>query len=1049
MSCSEKKTLGLFSILLFCSLLLNGQHIVHRQIAYENLFNSLNIIEDNQGFMWSWSNETIYRLDPNQAEQIGTTLQYPITSGGRHINFFKDVNGLIWLVYCDRSKVDDVIGYDMVNLDIIDPIQKKIIPIEQYFGNQLPFAPDEVFYITQGGGQSLWISTKNGALYGYDGQFFQQFTIQHQLFAQAGPSENGSFWLVGANELLHTSSEGEILERCSVKTWPQIFLWDYSNQSIWYCNTLLDTPQIFRQGFNGEVTNYNLPGVDTAEVDFKVFQGPKECLWIVGREKFTLWHPENNQILAEIGPELYGYKGGGGQVFQIYRDRTGGFWVVSNRWISLLQVRENKFQNYFEEGGISMRGMIPINDSIIWCNSYTGILQVNRFSGQSGKLATTSLYEKGRRILSHKILGLGIAKSADNVLYLGVEGHSLFWYDLNRQEWHTKEIPPGPSFRAPIIPYIDCDQKLWIGTSKGLVYLENKTQSIVPFTEYKSALELQDRAIQGITETDEGLWLATDHGVFLLNRNLKTVEKYDFFPFNNFTHIHIDSLDNFWMATRGGGLIKWDRRHNLIIQLKTENGLSNNDAHATIEDDYGYLWVPTNHGLNRINKETLEIQSFYKKDGLPDSEFNFLSYLQDSLGKIYLGTVNGLTSFYPEQFLETRFPDFPLVLRALKVYKDGIWEEVSIPDDPDKPLVLTPKNNTFSLRFSLLEYNSGRHSYAYQLLNYDHEWQYTDEPTLTYHRLPAGKYKLLVKGRGEKGRWSDMVSLEVVVPSPLFFQTWFLLLCITSLALVIWTIFKIRVISLQKRADKLKQIVKERTADLEASNQTKDKLFAIMGHELRGGISSFNRLSENIAYLIKKGDYHQIKVFSDAMEQTSFHLGNLLEDLLEWGMVQSKQFPLKPQFLRILQVIQETWHIYGPMAEEKGIDLSYQCPDTLSLWGDRKSLMSIFRNLISNAIKFTPSGGRVSIDCTGTSDSVIVEIVDNGIGIPPGKLDQIFSLKYESTLGTNGERGTGLGLNLCQELVHLNQGKIEVFSTVNQGTTFKLIFPKGNPATFS
>ncbi len=1047
MSCSVKKSSWVILLLLFGSgLLLNGEKVAYHPIRYDNLYSSRQIIQDDFGYFWSWSNGTIYRLDPYEAEQIGSFAQYPVSTGGRNINFFRDVKGMIWLVYYDQREINGVNGYDVVQLDIIDPVAKKIMPFDKYFDAALPFRPGEVFSINQTDGTTLWISTEGSALYRYDGQFTHQFTLQgDQIFAQAGPSKDGDFWLVATGSILKTDSEGNIQECFPADvSWGE-FLWDDVNQSIWYCDSALEGSQVSCLSFDGNLITDSLLVLESGQTPYQLFRGPPGGIWLVNSDNLILWQAQKGIILNLGETDLFTVDDGTIRIFQLYQSSSADFLVAANHWIKLLQIKENRFQNYLEDFKPSMRGLVPVNDSIFWCNSYSGVFWLNTFSGKSGPLSTAPFYQQNKLLPRKEIYGLGVSVGPDGRTYSGMEAYFLSVYDFTADRWQAVEFLSKGKKRVPLYTFFDQNKKLWIGTTKGLFTYNKSDQVLKEFSGYSGSSKLEDLIVRQITQTSTGYWLTTDRGLYLLNIAKQEVEKYGDFPFSDFEFLYIDKAQQFWLATRGRGIIKWDKTHNETTQITEDDGLSNNFTHVVLEDDFGYLWVSTNHGLNRINKATLEIEAFYKEDGLPDSELNYLSHWQDtSSGTIYLGTVKGVTSFNPEDFLEEhRKNDFPLVLKEVKVLKKGIWENVDLPKGSKKNIELSSDINSISLEFALLRYSTPL-TYAYQLENYDENWRHTEDPLIQYQRLPVGHYRLLIKGRGGDGQWSSQeISIGLVVLRPFYLQVWFILLCIAGLGFTIWSFFKLRMVSLEKRAQELEKVVQERTADLAASNQTKDKLFAVMGHELRGGIASYYNLSENISYLIKKGDYGQLKAFLDAMKQTSRHLSLLLDDLLEWGLIQSGQFPYRPEYLDFINLVEETFQLYQPVANEKGVSLSHQCSANIKLWADRKSLLSILRNLISNALKFTPSGQSVTLFCMENLDEVMIVVRDQGIGIPPENLTNIFSLKYTSTIGTNGEKGTGLGLNLCKELVLLNRGNIQITSELEKGTVVTLIFPKG------
>ncbi|HET8737211.1 MAG TPA: tetratricopeptide repeat-containing sensor histidine kinase [Pricia sp.] len=257
---------------------------------------------------------------------------------------------------------------------------------------------------------------------------------------------------------------------------------------------------------------------------------------------------------------------------------------------------------------------------------------------------------------------------------------------------------------------------------------------------------------------------------------------------------------------------------------------------------------------------------------------------------------------------------------------------------------------------------------------------------------------------------------------------------------------------LMRRSERIqKQLniaLQRKTVDLEKSelelreiNRTKDKLFSIIGHDLRGPIGAFQGLLK----LFKDGDIEQNefmehipKLYHD-LDHISFTLNNLLS----WGHTQMNGAVTKPSVVALRSVVNDNFQLLSETAKSKSIKLVSHISANMMVWSDSDQLDIIMRNLISNALKFTPANGMVTIMAQEKSKDWQISIRDSGIGMDEMTIEKIFAINANhTTYGTNNEKGTGLGLSLCKEMVEKNGGTIWLESLLRKGSTFHFTLPK-------
>lgn len=241
---------------------------------------------------------------------------------------------------------------------------------------------------------------------------------------------------------------------------------------------------------------------------------------------------------------------------------------------------------------------------------------------------------------------------------------------------------------------------------------------------------------------------------------------------------------------------------------------------------------------------------------------------------------------------------------------------------------------------------------------------------------------------------------------------------------------------------RVNRVLRKQKASLERLNETKDKFFSIISHDLRGPISSLMGVSHLIRHFVEEKDEDQLLKMADHMEMTVEQLTTLLDNLLNWAMQQQGHFPNVPEKVDISSMLSEIVNMFSNMAAGKKIEITCNVDPEIQVWVDRNSIHTIFRNLINNAIKFTNEGGWINTTISLEEDYAIVGVQDNGIGMSKSDIRKLFSLSGErSTYGTAGEKGLGLGLQLVNEFVKMNGGEIEVKSKVGDGTTFLVKLP--------
>lgn len=245
-------------------------------------------------------------------------------------------------------------------------------------------------------------------------------------------------------------------------------------------------------------------------------------------------------------------------------------------------------------------------------------------------------------------------------------------------------------------------------------------------------------------------------------------------------------------------------------------------------------------------------------------------------------------------------------------------------------------------------------------------------------------------------------------------------------------------ITLEKTLDQLN----ETNEELKHLNASKDKFFSIISHDLKSPFNTILGFSELLQEQIKNQDYSEMALYSELVHKSATKAFELLVNLIDWSRSQSGRIQFNPEVFNVVETISDLSALFKETAEQKGIQIYSNLPLTLEIFADKHMINTVLRNLISNAIKFTPQDGIIYINCQKKEKEVLFSIKDTGVGISESSIPKLFRIdEHYTTEGTNQEAGTGLGLILCREFIEKHNGQIWVQSTEGKGTTFFFTIP--------
>lgn len=645
----------------------------------------------------------------------------------------------------------------------------------------------------------------------------------------------------------------------------------------------------------------------------------------------------------------------------------------------------------------------------------------------------------------------------------------------------------------------DADGNLWIATTDGLAKFKQQEKT---FTIYKRDIKfpntLSSNNLRCIRFAPTGdLWIGTDGGGLnqmkvqnaIFEEFKHNYLKQGSLPDDRIASLYIDKFGKIWVGTFEGDLNLLEPSKKEFKNYASQHGI-NGIVYGIIEDENNQFWLSGYNGLFIFDVIEQKVTRHYDiNDGLPSSEFNLGAYHKGRSGKFYFGSLNGMIAFQPNQ-LEDSKAVYPIVITDFKIANSSIklgqgspfsQKSISVTDE----ITLLDDNLSFSLEFACLDYSAPQKiKYKYKLEAEGEEnsqWVFTDASNrvATYTNLPHGDYTFTVMATNGDGVWSNKgKSIKIHVKLP-FWKTWWSKILLALLALVILLVFyQYRIYTIKKDKQRLEQQVAERTEKIlqqktEIENQkhllelqnhnlqqineklrlseqqlselniTKNRFFSILAHDLRAPINSMKGFSNLLANFADQLTAEEIKSTAKSLDETIIISSRYLENLLTWARSQMNSIEFKPQPILLKEAVHNTIEVLKNNAQNKQIILELDGDLEINLFVDANQLNVILANLVSNAIKFTYNGGKITIG-TSIYENNMAEIYvsDTGTGMPKEVVEKIFRIDSKHTMkGTQGETGTGLGLLLCREFVEKNGGKIWVESTEGVGSTFRFTLP--------
>jgi len=622
----------------------------------------------------------------------------------------------------------------------------------------------------------------------------------------------------------------------------------------------------------------------------------------------------------------------------------------------------------------------------------------------------------------------------------------IMFSQTNTSEFEHIAVEQGGLQGRVFVVLQDSRGFMWFGTADGLIRYDGYEFKVFKHNP-DDETSISNNFIIAIHEDKSGmLWIGTEGGG--LNQYDKATGRFTRYTHrskdpnslsnNIVTAVLEDKSGNLWIGTYGGGLNQFDRNSQQFLRFTDKQNLLNNVIFDIVQDSNHNLWLNTGKGLSKFNTKSKRFRDYSETPRPQDHEIQPEVSLDGENEEKFSQKTDQLNDFPPDSINDNiRLPsvvltDFQLFNKSVPVGLDTSTGRSILNKTitETNEIELTYKDNIITFEFAALDFQyPEKNKFAYMLEGFDREWTYTDASRrfATYTNLDPGEYIFRIKGSNSDGIWNETgTSLKIIVTPP-WWETWpvYLLYFIFVLSLL----YGLRHYELNremwKNQSKLDEVKLKERAEID---QLKSRFFANISHEFRTPLTLILGPLENIKSITSS---REIQKQTTMIKKNASRLLILVNQLLDLSKLDAGKLTLRASPGNIVLFVKGIVLFFKSFADQKDISLTVKCSNSdIQIYFDRDKMAKILNNLLSNALKFTPEGGKITIHITPAEQNFVeIKIRDTGIGISKDELPKLFNRFYQvDSPKTKEYKGTGIGLALSKELVELHHGSIHVRS---------------------
>lgn len=839
----------------------------------------------------------------------------------------------------------------------------------------------------------LWIGTTKGLCYLNGNNFVKVRSgeILDGYIMQLIGDADGSVWVGTTRGLVHLSATGMQIGEVLLPGKPITGLWQDKQGAVWFS----DGPTVY-QWRDRQLLSY-VPDTQTRARIYGVFEDHEGGIWFPTEDRGLLRLPA------------------GWRNFSVFRHQP-------DRVDSL--------------SGVVVNSASEMDSENAWiANDAGGLDKINLSTGRIERVL-------GKQETSVPLLW-SVLQTKDGAVWMGhSSGMIRFDPEAGTVKHYPRGMGPGDTLPGAVRLLIQTrDGLLWSASYGSGIQARDETGKIVHriLADESKGLLLADPD-QFAQSPDGQLWLATAKGLLRWDDDAEKFIDIEGGPKERIDAFAFLAADTLWVHRMGVlEAFQWDGRALRSIKKVTgDEGLPPVEVGSMLPDRAGNLWLTTTRGLLRYSSLTQQFRMFGERDGLPSQEFNMQPALMTSQGIALVSTSNGLVVLDTAR-IRNQTPLSPLNVDGLSVRRGEDVVDFAI---ASSALRLQAGDRDLNVSMRLLSFaDTTAHRYRFLLKNYDGDWvDVGASGERVFSSLPPGKYQLEAKASDADGRWSEPLSLKLVVLPPWWQTRWALM----TWGLLAALLFLTSAWLYQRRVQLINaQRMREHEREIAERNSTAKSLFlATLGHEIRTPMTGVLGMAE----LLQAGELNpQQRHRVGSIQRAGNHLLHLVNDVLDLAQIEAGKLRLHEESFDVRALMREVSDLLKPQADMKGLEFSCTIDKNTPAYclGDAGRVRQILLNLGSNAIKFTEQG-QVVLRCSGLSaEGIQLQVSDTGPGMSQEQQARLFQ-RFEQADGNRTNQlygGSGLGLAICRELATAMNGSVEVKSSLGQGATFVVVLP--------
>ena len=1047
--------------IIFCLLLLFVYEDVY---AYDDniQFNSIttidglsqstaeSIYQDSKGYIWIGTNDGLNRYDGYNFKVYKYGKDSKTSIASNYIFSIKeDLDGNIW--------VGTISGVSKIN--------NKNETITNYYegkdnGNLSSNNGADILVTDDG---RVLVGTENGLnLYdpkkdSFDRILDSEDTLTCQDIYSLAQDENKDIWIgtsFGLNKIdvsektiqkfYSTEDEGSISENSIYKVYSDKhgYVWvGTESKGLNKININTGKINIYQ---NAEDDESSLQG----DYVTNILRDRNGTIWVCTDEGLSKYIEESDSFITYQNKLYDRYSLLNNQTFGILEDNNGLIWVGTYSGINIFDPN-NKVEHYKNSidndkslNDNVIHGLYEDNDGYLWVGTKYGGINIISRNNDSRDVV--------------KIIDKEDGLSDSSVNFIAGEGNYV-WVatrdGLNRidkQDYSIKKYSEDNGLLNNNIKVLMLDSKgyLWIGSPSGVNILDTKTEKIINLNNIFEEYGIEDTYVKSIYELRDGNYLL---GTFKqgytikldINKNIVKIFKESEEDIGSTTINAFYEDDNYiWIGTSYGlnRINKEDEEYKKYTEL---DGLCNDNIYSIIADDNNNLWMSTNYGISVLNPKSERFINYSIMDGLQSNEFNAGAYYKSKSGEIMFGGINGFNIFNPKDMKKGN-------INTKVVFEEFEVDEKSYADISNMKL---SNNSNLTIKFFFPDYTDTNNTkYFYKMDGIDEKWSLSDSNKIIYRNLNSEEYTFKIKAVDHNGAISEESTVIFNVKPHIL---------LSPIAYIIYTVIIIIVTYINRtKVKRLDKLVKNRTIELNNEmnknkelfdkviklERNKNNYFVNLSHELRTPLNVISSTQQLLLEFNKRKngierdhlDYH-----INVMRNNTKRLLNLINNIIDTSKVEHGNYHIDLRDEDIVYIVEEAALDMKDYIEASNIELIIDPHiEEKIIECDRREIERCIINLIDNARKFTPPGGKIEIKIYDLKEKIKITVRDTGSGIDVNNQKYIFD-RFNQVIDHNSESkgGSGLGLTITKHIIDMHNGEIFVDSELNKGSIFTIILP--------